>query len=468
MHHHAPEALPITETGLLADTQTLRQIVEGLDDLQRRAEQTEIPRTAEQRGYLTPDEDDRVRRGLLAYRNYRLALYEMLLRLEHYPALKPARLRLKAFLVAFVAALTLYSRSLRLDALASRSPLMRGKLNEPEPKFHLEAGFFDEVMAGFSSLRNYGSVLQALWFWGTRRRALRRLAQAEPDPWAWLERQAVLGRRIFHSLLYQVLRSRLNVSWRAFWRTALGPVSQARYQVRSRVGGRFAGYWVHPALHEALDAPTRQALQVRLQTGDVLLMRSEGKLTATLLPGFWSHAALYLGTRDDLAGLGVSPAKDEESHRDSGWVIEAVSPFVRLASLQTSLDADHVLALRPWLPAAERHAAVTEALRHLGKPYDFEFDFNLSSRIVCTGLVYRSFHGRGPIRFQLVKRLGTYTLTGDDLAAQALDFSEGSATGFDIVALILRRSSGWQLSTAPDRCRTLLRRIQRGWRPIRP
>jgi len=41
--------------------------------------------------------------------------------------------------------------------------------------------------------------------------------------------------------------------------------------------------------------------------------------------------------------------------------------------------------------------AIGEALGHLGKPYDFEFDFNQSSRIVCTGLVYRSFHKRGAI-----------------------------------------------------------------------
>jgi hypothetical protein len=130
----------IDESQLLADAETLRQITLGLDELHERAANTEIIQAGEARGYLTPEEDDRVRRGLLAYRNYRLALYAIILRLERYPRVTPATLRVKAFLVAFAAALTLYSQSLRLEELAARSDLVRAKLNEPEPKFDLEEG----------------------------------------------------------------------------------------------------------------------------------------------------------------------------------------------------------------------------------------------------------------------------------------------------------------------------------------
>lgn len=66
---------------------------------------------------------------------------------------------------------------------------------------------------------------------------------------------------------------------------------------------------------------------------------------------------------------------------------------------------------------------------HLGKPYDFEFDFNVSSRIVCTELVYRAFHARGGIEFKLTKRLGRWTLSADDLMDQAREVhSAGMAT----------------------------------------
>ncbi len=469
--HHAlasAASLEITESRLLSDAQTLRQIVEGLEQLEQRAEHTDIVSKAGQRGYLTPAEDDRVRQGLLAYRNYRLALYDIILYLQPYPKLKPAGFRLKAFLLAFAAALTLYAKSLRLDELASRSELIREKLNEPEPKFDLEAGFFDEVMAGFCSLRNYGSILRALWFWTVRRRALRALVRFEPEPWGWLEQRIVHERRQVQAGLHRVLRSRLRLGWGTLWKTAFKPVDRMQYGVRSRLGGQFAGFWLHPELHQALDDKALGQLRPLLRPGDVLLMRSEGKLTAALLPGFWAHAAIFLGGRDDLTALDRHQSELAETDHAHGFVIEAVSPRVRVVSLRTCLDADHVLVLRPQLSPETIRESLREALRHLDKAYDFEFDFNLSNRIVCTGLVYRTYHGRGDIRFELVKRLGNFTLTGDDVVRQAMQGISGAPGGFQPVVLALRRGQGWTFAGQAGRIRTLLNRIDKGWRPVRP
>ena len=108
---------------------------------------------------------------------------------------------------------------------------------------------------------------------------------------------------------------------------------------------------------------------------------------------------------------------------------------------------------------------------HLGKPYDFEFDFNNSSRIVCTELVYRSYHNRGTMSFSLTKRLGRFTLTGDDIIAQALDgmgeSGEPNFGPFQPVALVLKRRDGRPHVAPPERILPLLRRIRRGWRPAR-
>jgi uncharacterized protein YycO len=156
----------------------------------------------------------------------------------------------------------------------------------------------------------------------------------------------------------------------------------------------------------------------------------------------------------------------EEEKPGWGYVIEAVSPSVRVVSFNQCLDADHVLVLRPRLEPDAIREALTEATRHLQKPYDFEFDFNLSSRIVCTGLVYRSYHGRGDIEFNLIKRLGNFTLTGDDVARQALADGARQVSGFEPVALVLRRTDGWHLSADEKRVRALLRRIEEGWRPM--
>jgi hypothetical protein len=144
---------------------------------------------------------------------------------------------------------------------------------------------------------------------------------------------------------------------------------------------------------------------------------------------------------------------------------------VRVCPLETCLNADHVVVLRPNLPRAEIAAAIGEALGHFGKPYDFEFDFNLTSRIVCTELVYRSYHRRGGFEFPLVKRLGRFTLTGDDIMHMVLDALGKAAdlaeAPFHPVALHLRRRDGRAHSVALDRIIPLLRRIRKGWRPAR-
>jgi hypothetical protein len=130
-----------------------------------------------------------------------------------------------------------------------------------------------------------------------------------------------------------------------------------------------------------------------------------------------------------------------------------------------------VVALHPILPPSETAAAIGEALGHLGKPYDFEFDFNCSSRIVCTELVYRSYHHRGPISFTLTKRLGRFTLSGDEMVQHALDGLEHPlATGgppFQPVALALKRRDGLAHVAPSERIVPLLRRLRRGWRPAR-
>lgn len=457
---------PISQHRLSLDAQSLQQIAHGLKELEQRVRRSEIISTSDQRGYLTPEEDDRVRNALLAYRNYRLALYEIILRYERYMTLRPARVRLKAFLLAYAAAVTLYARSLELHELARTSRLVRAKLNEPEPKFDLEEGFFDDVMAGYCSLRNYGSVLAALWFWTTRRRRIRRLTREEPDPWGWVEQAIVAQRKSTTLALKRVLRSKWKFGWSAFWQTAFRRVDRASYRVRSRMGGRFAGVWLHPTLHQPLDDSTLRRVRSHVRPGDVLLMRAEGKLTTSILPGFWAHAALYLGTRRDVEELnrhlGVTLTEDR-----FGYVIEAVSPCVRVASLRTCLDADHLLVLRPNVPTTERTEALTEALRHLHKPYDFEFDFNLSSRLVCTGLVYRSYQGRGGIEFDLTKRLGNFTLTGDDVVTQSQRTNPNGKPWMVPSLLVLRESQDWTVYEDPGQIRRQLDRIATGWRPLR-
>lgn len=157
-------------------------------------------------------------------------------------------------------------------------------------------------------------------------------------------------------------------------------------------------------------------MKAKLQPGDILVERRNWYLSNVGLPGFWPHAALYSGSRADIAqAFDADPEvqkrfegsfsaylekkhpsawkalgdKDEKGHLHS--VIEAVSEGVVAQSFEHSCGADYVAALRPKLPRVEIAAGLERALRYFGRPYDFDFDFATDDRVVCSELVIKAY-----------------------------------------------------------------------------
>lgn len=457
------------------DLQMLREIATGLDNLEDRLNRSEIPKAVTARGYFTPDEDDRVRQGVLSYRNHRLAAYEIILRNRHYASMERGAGQYGCFLLAFGAALTLYAKSLRIIELAEHVPLLRAKINEPDAKFDLEEGFFDDVVACYSEPRNFKALTQANVFWWRNRRAIQKFVREAGPDWIWLPGLIRRQRRLVRHRMLHVLWQRLRYDWRAFVQTLLSPFKQARRGLETFLGGRFAEVRVTNVPACAITPEMVAALLQELRPGDVLLMRGDSRLTAALLPGFWTHAALFLGSKADLENLGLRGHPHGARHWEKipgspALVLEALFPCVQVNPLEKCLEVDHLAVFRPELPSSEVAAAIGEALGHLGKPYDLDFDFNNTSRVVCTELIYRSFHSRGNIRFNLTKRLGRFTLSGDDIVAHVLDASPapgGQPAIWTPVALILKRRDALAHQAPAARIAPLLRRIRRGWRPTR-
>jgi len=464
---------PQTNPHFPQDFDTLRQVVDGLNELEELVNRRRILPAATQRGYLAPDEEKQVRQMLLSYRNLRLAAYEIILRYCDYAERAPETCRLQAFVLAFTAALTLYAKSLRIIQIVEHAPLLRTKLNEPEPRLDLETGFFDDVLTGYSSLSNYRLVREADRFWRLHRRRMNQLGFHAIPTVTWALDVIRRQRRIVRNRLLHVLWQRLRRDWREFRNTVLRPAREARYSLQATFGETFAQARTTRHYQPGITGNVLSELSPLLQRGDILLVRTEKKVTTALLPGFWAHAAIMLGGPEALADLDIGTLKARRFSVPApfGYVLEGVAPRVEINPLHQCLAADHVLVLRPNLSPELLRAALTEAFAHYGKPYDFEFDFTLSTRVVCTGLVYRAFHSRGPIRIELIPRLGRFTLSGDDLANQALDGwrrgeSGPDAAPFRFVALALHRRKGGVQFVPPHRIATILNRIRKGWRPL--
>jgi Permuted papain-like amidase enzyme, YaeF/YiiX, C92 family len=102
-------------------------------------------------------------------------------------------------------------------------------------------------------------------------------------------------------------------------------------------------------------------------------------------------------------------------------VLEAMKDGVWVRSLKSPFDSDALAVIRPRLASADVAEALSRGMFHEGKPYDFDFDFTRSDRLVCTEVVYRSYEGVGGIKFQLKRRTGRLTLAAEDLLQMALD-----------------------------------------------
>lgn len=158
----------------------------------------------------------------------------------------------------------------------------------------------------------------------------------------------------------------------------------------------------------------------KLQPGDIVLERRNWYLSNIGLPGFWPHAALWIGTQDDVrAAFDSDPetvarfgklserlarerpaawaalARPDASGHPSG-VLEAVSEGVVVSSLQHSCGADYVAALRPRIPRWALAQAIDRALSYFGRPYDFDFDFATDDAVVCSELVVKAFEPGAP------------------------------------------------------------------------
>ena len=147
-------------------------------------------------------------------------------------------------------------------------------------------------------------------------------------------------------------------------------------------------------------------------------------LTDYFLPGYWPHAALYLGSPDDLERMGLRQheelmprwrrllALDRDEPRR---VLEAMRDGVCLRSLRNPFRADALTVVRPQVGDDDIARAIGRGMEHEGKPYDFDFDFSRSDRLVCTEVVYRSYDGIGGMHFAMTRRAGRLTIAAEDL-----------------------------------------------------
>ena len=118
-------------------------------------------------------------------------------------------------------------------------------------------------------------------------------------------------------------------------------------------------------------------------------------------------------------GLDIVSDGARKSEEDVN-TLEAKKDGVLLREIEETLAVDAFTVLRPKLTSTQMKTALSKGLSHAGKLYDFIFDFGTSDRLVCTEVIYRTYHGIGNIDFILSTKAGRKCLTAEDFLNQAI------------------------------------------------
>lgn len=382
------------------------------------------------RGYFLPDEEALVRVRYSQYLGLRVILLETLEELggELGRGAVEWRGRLPVFATAFAAACILMRATRFVVSLAADKPVVWKKLDEPDEAAGIPRKTFTGVYRSAARASNWRRFLAAADFYFENKERIAGLASdpelaplvallVSEEPWIERRRRDAL-RRLFSYRWFSFLRRH-----RSAWRQVMFGLFEA--------SGRAIAELRQPGVKPA-DAPKRVTevlraeVVARAKPGDVFVTRHDDAVSNWFLPGFWPHAALCLGSSADIGLLGLNPP--DGSPPDALWFLEAKKDGVRLRSVGETLMVDAFAMLRPPLGEEEMRVALARAAAHLGKPYDFLFDFRTSDRLACTEVIYRGFHGVGPIRFHLEEVGGRLCLPAEELLNQALD------CGFRVVA----------------------------------
>jgi hypothetical protein len=421
-----------------AGVRTVTHASNYFDELKAKAAVLAQRRSAHDRGYFTPNEEDEIRAVLVSYWQVRNALLELITSFRLDTDLSDED-RPAAFLTAFAGALVLIDGARFFRETVHDRPLVREKLNEPAPQFGIPPGVYDEVQRSLMGARNAWHLYHAIRYFEENQPQLRELArQGELAP--VLETIDRLRHRLDVSAA-QFARARLRMRASQAYRSLLSDtLARALYGLQKLGGNMLSDRYVRRGHQPHLPAETADRVRALLAPGDVLVVRKEYALTNYFLPGFWPHAALYLGDAATLARLGIQDQdhvrprwrKLLEGSAEPGRVLESMKDGVQIRTLGSPFGSDSIVVLRPRLSPAEVALGLARVLAHEGKPYDFDFDFRRSDRLVCTEVVYRAFDGVGPMQLPLVRRAGRPTLSGSDLIGMAI-----AGRGFDPVAVYL-------------------------------
>lgn len=173
------------------------------------------------------------------------------------------------------------------------------------------------------------------------------------------------------------------------------------------------------------------SIKSKLQPLDILLEKTPFRLTDHFIPGHYGHVAIWLGNPEEILSYTVNYQGREialldhplmfphlERLSQGKLVLEALrEPGVTMNTLEHFMDIDDLLILRSN-HLRSNGEKVLKALEQFGKPYDFGFDVETESSIVCSELIYIVYDDHS---WPVERSAGRYTISPDHVAWKTMN-----------------------------------------------
>lgn len=341
-------------------------------------------------------------------------------------SIKP-EVKLTGIMLSLSAALNLYDNYLLIVAMFQQEEQLRRIIDQPDKGFGLSSNHLLDASLAFNSVINREKVKYAIKYYQQRIDAYLPEDEVTDSASGSMKKNLLYLRTLIEqSPSYQMLKSNSALSflqkkiefYTIVTSDSLNKLEKEGINLLSLVFGNTVGLVETRKGKLYQQARIQSGLLKSLQPGDILLEKTPFRLTDQFIPGYWGHAAIWVGNEKELRKLDlwddplVKPWQQEIQNGHS--IIEALRSGVELDPLSHFMNIDDMVVLRDkHMSNIQLRQVIINAFRQLGKSYDFNFDISTSDRIVCSELVYVSYLH---IDWPTEKTMGRYTISPDHIA----------------------------------------------------
>ena len=231
---------------------------------------------------------------------------------------------------------------LMLFEVAHHSVIQR-KLNESFPEYRIPRKQYTTIFSAFVDQKHVFAIRDAMKFRGKHRRELL-LLQTDEHVGSVARQLRQLESSLNPSKLGHLRRAWSYVihKWRRRGAVSVANILAGVMEGVGRTASEFCDFDNKRVSDEVLSS-----IAEFLQPGDIIVTRHEKALTNLFIPGFWPHAALYIGTQEqrDSTSIEAEP-RIKQMWVEDICVLEARKDGVLLRPLSDTLSVDTFVVIR--------------------------------------------------------------------------------------------------------------------------